>query len=201
MPRGGKDHVPDNANAGNEYRIEDIPRERYPGLTEQIDQIGKIIPRGIADKQRGREQENLVQRLERIVDGVHKARHESAEHRQRANREKVPMKERFTRFAPFKTYVQQAVFGSSYVTLMRLLTYLALLDDQVGAHHQNEQHGRNRRSKTHLEARRAKIDEMRYDRFRRIIHARETGKRNRYVGHGKRCRKLNDRAEHELWPH
>ena len=72
--------MPRRTAHGNDDRIQQVPRKRNPGGIHGHKQIYKVIQGRIADKQPGRILEQLVQRLQGIVDDHHQGqRHQNAE--------------------------------------------------------------------------------------------------------------------------
>ena len=68
---GRDDHHRHGSHNGGKQAVEQILRERHPGVGTHRHQVDEVVPGGVDDIHPGREDEQLVKGLEGIDDGIH----------------------------------------------------------------------------------------------------------------------------------
>ena len=97
---GSKDNVTEGTAERDKHGIENVSRERHPGLIHKVEQVGIVLTGGIYHEETRREYEQFIKRLQRLADSVnHRKYHD------------------YSNNTKHEEYTEVAFFGTCYRTL------------------------------------------------------------------------------------
>ena len=77
---GGDDQVAEGTNSSDKHRVDNVAAEGHPALAHGNDQVREVVQRGMLGENRGRETEELIQRLQGGADSEHQRESHQAGH-------------------------------------------------------------------------------------------------------------------------